>query len=228
MKIKELRAAIRVDQRQLAQRVGVSQAAVSKWERGSEPDGEYLARIARIAAETGELDIADYFRRMNAESSPATIELQNRELASMPQPFDASDHERVGIPLLRDSAAAGIGRRINDADIEDVLHLPYSLCPNPKQTRALRVVGDSMSPILEDGYIVAIDVTVVDPARLYGRMVAARGPDEGVTIKWLRKIENDVLLVPQHTSLRHSPQLISRTSGWKIIGPVLLWIGIPK
>jgi hypothetical protein len=47
---------------------------------------------------------------------------------------------------------------------------------------------------------VLIDLTQKDPKRLVNDMVAARDAEGGVTIKWLRKIGNYYMLVPQHTS----------------------------
>jgi hypothetical protein len=63
-------------------------------------------------------------------------------------------------------------------------------------------------------------------------MVAARGPEGGVTIKWLRKVGKDLLLIPQNTSKRHQPVILTRGgeegSGWHIVGKVLWWIGMPS
>jgi SOS-response transcriptional repressor LexA len=89
-------------------------------------------------------------------------------------------------------------------------------------------IGDSMSPILEDGYVVAIDTADRDPKKLLNAMVAARDPEGGVTIKWLRKVGDDVMLIAQHTSPRYNPIFLNREPGWAIIGKVLFWIGKPS
>jgi SOS-response transcriptional repressor LexA len=138
--------------------------------------------------------------------------------------------DAVGVRLLKDPAAAGTPRAINEKDVDEVLPLPKSLCPNADHLVCIRVEGDSMSPILEAGYIVAIDTSQVDPRRLHGNMVAARAPDGGVTIKWLRKSGKDLMLIPQHTSMRHQPVVLPATEEdheWGIVGRVLWWLGTP-
>ena len=45
-KLSELRKTHKVTQEQLAQHLGVSAQAVSKWENGSYPDGDLLPKIA--------------------------------------------------------------------------------------------------------------------------------------------------------------------------------------
>jgi len=140
--------------------------------------------------------------------------------------------EAVGIPLLKDAAAAGTPRQVQEREIEEVLALPESWCPNPETIVCIKIMGDSMSPILEDGYIVAVDTAQKDHLRLYGQMVAARDPDGGVTIKWFRKVGDDEMLIAQHTSKRHQPIILPRGSnddhGWVIVGKVLWWIGKPS
>jgi SOS-response transcriptional repressor LexA len=134
--------------------------------------------------------------------------------------------ETVAIPLLKDAAAAGLPRLIQEREIAEKLLLPRKWFPDAQAVRCIRVKGDSMSPILEDDYIVAIDTTQADPRKLVGQMVAAGDPEGGVTVKWLRRTGSNLILVPQHTSVRHNPVVLE--PGWRIIGRVLFWIGKPK
>ena len=48
MQLQKLRKSKGVKQEQLAEHLGVSTQAVSKWENGSYPDGDLLPRIARF------------------------------------------------------------------------------------------------------------------------------------------------------------------------------------
>ena len=130
------------------------------------------------------------------------------------------------IPLLHDAAAAGSPRLVEESEVDDMIVARTSMCPHPGKTVCIRVSGDSMSPILENGYIVAIDTAETDHRRLYNHMVAARDPEGGVTIKWFRNHGGEEMLIPQHTSTRYPPVLIGRDQ-WKIIGKVLWWIGMP-
>ncbi|HEX7289473.1 MAG TPA: S24 family peptidase [Candidatus Angelobacter sp.] len=141
--------------------------------------------------------------------------------------------EAVQIPLLKDAAAAGTPRQMQEGEFDEILPLPASLCPHPDKIICFRIAGDSMSPILEEGYIVAVDTAQQDHAHLHGQMVAARDPEGGVTVKWLRRVGRDWMLVPQHTSKRHQPVILTREgsedgeASWQIVGKVLWWIGMP-
>jgi SOS-response transcriptional repressor LexA len=139
------------------------------------------------------------------------------------------DHEIGGrqVPVLRDAAAAGTPRAIDEGEIEYTLTFPPSLLPRGGKLFGVKIEGDSMSPFLETGYVVLIDVASRSPERLAGRMVAAREGD-GLTIKWLRKQGDGVyLLVPQNTSLRHQIHIMHADGDWSIVGEVVKWIGEP-
>lgn len=85
-----------------------------------------------------------------------------------------------------------------------------------------------MSPVLEDGYMVIVDTHPIEHRNLYGQMVAAQDPEGGITVKWLRKVGREEMLVAQHTSTRYQPVILSSDPGWRIIGRVLFWIGKPS
>jgi SOS-response transcriptional repressor LexA len=133
----------------------------------------------------------------------------------------------VFIPLLKDSAAAGTPRALDEKNIETQLEIPAWMCPKAKGCVAIRVTGDSMSPILEDGYIVLVDTTQRDPKKLVNEMVAARDSEGGVTFKWLRKMKNVYVLMPNHTSLRHDPIVIDSDDDYAVVGRIVHFIGQP-
>lgn len=60
-KIRALRLRLRLRQGQLAARVGVTQATVSRWENGAEPDFDHMQRLADLAGESVE-DFAGHSR----------------------------------------------------------------------------------------------------------------------------------------------------------------------
>ena len=112
-------------------------------------------------------------------------------------------------------------------EVDYILHFPPHMLPRGgKLIAGCGVAGDSMSPLLEDGYIALVDVSLHEPNRLIGKMVAAREAD-GITLKWLRKQGDVYLLVPQNTSPRHSIQILSTEGEWSIVGEVVKWIGEP-
>jgi phage repressor protein C with HTH and peptisase S24 domain len=74
-----------------------------------------------------------------------------------------SDEEAfVAVPLLpvRAATPGEQGDKVADLDQlkpEAMLAAPAKWCPNPAATVSLRVKGNSMSPLILDGYIIAMD-----------------------------------------------------------------------
>jgi SOS-response transcriptional repressor LexA len=180
-----------------------------------------------------------FMQRAGLDKSDVLAMLPELELPARPQPkievFAATGeglHLKrksgyIAVPLLVDPAAAGEPRLIDDNQVEDMIIVRGALCPHPEQTVCVKVKGDSMSPVLLDGYVVAIDTTITERKALYRQMVAAIGPSDGCTIKWLRKSGKDELLVPQHTTPFYDPIVITNNPEWRIIGKILWWLGHP-
>jgi transcriptional regulator with XRE-family HTH domain len=213
-RLKELRTRIGFTQKELAAAIGVTQSAIAQWEKGSSK----LSPMACVAVGRLAGEEKDWWFNL-AGPRLAEIERSVENQKQVPNNF-------VSVPLLKDSAAAGSGRFIEEKDVEDLLLLPSSWVPHPAGTKCIKIDGNSMSPILEDGYVVAIDTTQRDLKKLVNEMVAARDPEGGVTVKWLRHAKH-YLLVAQHTSVDYNPQILNEDSGWEIIGKVLWWIGKP-
>ncbi|MDR3618519.1 MAG: S24 family peptidase [Paludisphaera borealis] len=66
---------------------------------------------------------------------------------------------------------------------------------NPAQTVGVRMIDDSMNPILPSGSIVAIDRSITNPMELRGRIVAAC-PDGVPMIRWLDVSGRHLILRP--------------------------------
>jgi SOS-response transcriptional repressor LexA len=113
------------------------------------------------------------------------------------------------------------------AAVEEILFIPRQWCPHPNSTFCLRIQGRSMHPVLDDGYVVAVDSYCVDPSCLEERMVAARDPGGAITVKWLRKVGDDYMLMPQDTAPEYPPVRMTGESGWGLMGEVIWWIGRP-
>lgn len=212
-RIRAVRQANGLTQKQFAERFGVTQGAVSNWEKGVDRPG--ILPLAKLAGMTVNEELRDYFRQ---ESRLGTY----IETPSTPQvPAEARP-----IPMLRDAVAAGTPRAIDESEIAQVLMMPKPWFPASGELFALRVAGDSMAPIIGDGYIVIVDTSRRDPRKLVERMVAAREGD-GVTIKWLRKDGSTYLLVPQHVSPRIPVRIMRAEGDFSIVGEVVKWIGQP-
>jgi len=59
---------------------------------------------------------------------------------------------------------------LSDAPIEGMMAAPKDWCPNPAYTSCLRVRGSSMAPMIQDGYVVAVDSSQIDMNGLDGKL----------------------------------------------------------
>ncbi|MEZ2347406.1 S24 family peptidase [Terriglobus sp. RCC_193] len=201
------RKRLKLNQSELAQTLGTGQTNVSKWEKGKDKPPH-----------TALLVMADLV--------PDSEKGQWQEWAGIkPQP--PSPREPRDIAVLRDAAAAGTPRMVNEKEIDFRLSLPAHLLPVGGKLFGVPIEGDSMSPVLETGYIAIVDINRRDPKKLQNRMVAARDEDGGVTIKWLRYQDPMYLLVPQNTSQRHPVYIVREGDQVSIVGEVVMWIGKP-
>lgn len=241
-KIKDLRLALGVSQEQLARRLEVTKKTVAEWEQARQlPSPERALQLARMAA-PGPLRrwlTQQALSRIGADT-PLVLDalLAGRRAGQGPLPaaelrvvtaadwserfraLEGLDHY-APIPLLKDAAAAGSPRQISEADIDGYALIYYAWCPNPSNFTCLRVRGDSMTPILDDGAIVAVDHTQRDPLALNQKMIAARLED-GVTVKWLERQPDGALrLVPENKN--HPTLTLPRSSENPIIGLVSWW-----
>jgi len=132
----------------------------------------------------------------------------------------------VPIPLISASIAAGEPLVIEEKDIEHFVIVSQAWVKQGHTYRCLRVRGNSMHPIISDGFIVAVNLTENDPAKLEHQIVAARH-NEGVVIKYLLLTEKDYVLTPHNLS-EYKPIVIPRTTPHTIIGKVVWWWGTPK
>lgn len=228
----------RLSRKAFAAKLNITEQTVSNWLRGvKEPSPEHYFRMAKIWPQADQVPFL--LKRAADKSGAFHIPGLDKMLGQSKKPvrgarqakFGKSSSEAVTIPLLKDAAAAGTPRQLQENEIDDMLPVPGSLCPHPDAIVCIRVEGDSMSPVLEPGYIIAVDTAQTDRARLYNQMVAARDPEGGVTIKWFRKSGTAEMLLPNHTSKRHQPVVLAPPAegeqGWTIIGKVLWWIGMP-
>jgi len=239
LQIKELRRILDLSQEQLARRLEVTKKTVAEWEQGRQPPSpERLLQLAKLAP-PGEMRhwlTRHALLSIGAETNLVLEALLNGRTGGpgplpggdlrVVAPADWSDRLRAlegldhyaAVPLLRDPAAAGAARAISESDIEGYVLVPYGWCPDTQNFTCLRVRGDSMTPILNDGAIAGVDHTQRDPALLHQQLVAARYED-GVTIKWLeRQPDGALLLVPENKS--HATLHLPRAEGNPIIGGV--------
>lgn len=239
--ITNVRKRLKLSQEKLAEALSTSQSNVAKWETGAyKPSPEHWMGLARLSE--GEPESLAFMERAGVPSSffmkggskgmiPTAIaedavrEAERRRIAELAASGKLNELEGVlrHIPLLRDAAAAGTPRAIDEREIERLIPLPRDFVPRAGTLFAIKVKGDSMDPILLEGHIAIVDVDKRDPKQLVNCMVVAR--DDGITIKWLREDDGEFLLVPHHVSVRHPVRRLRR--GTEIVGLVVKWIGQP-
>jgi len=77
------------------------------------------------------------------------------------------------------------GDRVADLDQlkpEAMLAAPKKWCPNPASRGSLLVTGSSMSPLILDGYIIAVDTSDTAHGDLIGKIVVAWNREKGLLV----------------------------------------------
>ena len=125
----------------------------------------------------------------------------------------AEARARGAAPLAELGVAAGTGRELFDEPCDAWVTLPDGL-PAARYV-ALRVVGDSMTPLLHSGDVVLVDLDAAVPP---GAIAVARHPDHGSVVKRVLRAEGGALrlvsLNPAYPSLELPP------GAGSVLGPV--------
>lgn len=155
----------------LAESIGVSRQAVSKWRNGSaSPSGDKVARLA----EYFEVRF-DYFYQ--DEINPDHINYVLEE----------SKRNRLGVPIIGSIQA---GYPVQSFDTPDGFIKIES--PNIMDLFALRVVGDSMLPLVMDGDVIICNKSIDN---VNGKICAVTVDNES-TLKRVRIDSTGVTLIP--------------------------------
>ena len=134
-----------------------------------------------------------------------------------------SEKECISIPLISESVAARDPLVIKEEHIEGFVCL-YRTWLKPGHTYCcIHVRGDSMHPIISDGFLVAIDLNENNPLKLENQIVAARYHGR-VTLRYLKLTEKEHVLLP-HNTVELKPIVFQRIAPNPIIGKVAWWCG---
>jgi phage repressor protein C with HTH and peptisase S24 domain len=139
---------------------------------------------------------------------------------------ELEDH--VELPIVKQGVRVVAPASLERAQIQEMITISRHLVPVPDATVCVRVESDSMRPILEPGYIAAIEFSAIDKERDMDRMVAARGPGERIAFFWLRTVGGELTLIPHNMNSGETAIMLRRDKRWKSLGRVLWWIGMPK
>jgi len=238
--IERFRRNLKLTQSQLAKQLGASSMSVSRWERGlvEIPANVYI-KLGNLAGDPlcwyfwgqAGLRSEDVMRVLPAardrlhESRMASVLVVHAGAKKKPAPTQA---DLVAIPLLPVYAATPGEQGDKEVDLEQVrpetmLAAPRNWCPSPNSTICLRVKGNSMSPLILDGYIIAVDTMDVHRETLVGHIVVALNAEKGLLVSRLIRFDHTDALVSDHRE--YESISLAPESAWRILGKVLWWIG---
>jgi len=237
--IEKLRRRLNLSQSRLGQQLQYSAMAISRWERGlQEPPADSYIKLGDLA---GNPDCWYFWERAGLKSSDVirALPIDKRLFPKSAFPdFDivvagSGGKKRskvktqlVAIPLL--SVHAGtLGEEgdntldLDKAPVEDMIAAPASWCPNPASTSCLRVKGMSMSPLIHDGDILAVDYSSSNHAELDGKIVVAWNKDKGLCVSRFRRYRGVEVLEAENRD--YESVTLNSDRGWRIIGKILWW-----
>lgn len=194
----------------LARKAGIVQSSISRYVTGKgSPRGEEAVKLARALGVSCDL-------LLTGHDPPAAVRLED-----LPQPriiwsdaIDANDRNGLAateqmkqaihaedyraIPIVEGSVAAGAARVVSE-QIEGFAVVYQPSLGNRTNLVAVRVSGDSMSPILTDGSMVIVDR---GDRRIRPGMAFLVRVDGGVTVKFLELDGQDLVLIAENRAYR--------------------------
>lgn len=243
--ILRLRHRLDLSQSEFGSRLHYSAMAVSRWETGKqEPTSRCFIQLGTMAGQPecwlfwarAGLKSAD-LRQMFPDTNSTVRALASADFeivragsgVKRKRPKGAPKLQMVAVPLLGVHAGT-IGQTggefadLDSALAEEMIAAPAFWCPNPAQTHCLRVKGTSMSPLISDGDIVAVDASQTNPEELNRKIVVAWHRDNGLSLA--RFIDADGVHLLESENRDYSPVTVEKDRKWQIVGKVLWWIRI--
>lgn len=230
---------LKLSQAELAERVGVSPATVSRWVQGrQEPTAEFYVALGNLArpphgvyfwerAGVDSAALSDASLRNVPVSMP--VKLRDLKLVStrkLSRQLDGAGNA-VAIPLLNITA---YGDRIpprqnvtvSEVAIEEILLAPLVWCPHPEKMIAIHFDGESMLPTITPGSLLFIDSAIRERDRLHQRIAVIAHRDLGFKVARFQRISGADLLIS--ANYKFLPVNVTNASKWKIFGEVMWWI----
>jgi SOS-response transcriptional repressor LexA len=236
-----LRRNMHLDQAAFGERLRCSAMTVSRWERGvQEPPSHAYIELGNMSGDP----VCWFFwgrAGLRNEDLMRVVPQLRRRLAKTAMPdFEIvtagsggkkrlrSKVQLVAVPLLK-VVAASHGERgddtsvLREAPFESMIAAPKDWCPNPASTSCLRVKGQSMMPLIQDGYVVAVDSAQSERSKLDGKIVIAWHRDMGLTVSRFQRYGHTDTLQPENRD--YESITLDSKHKWKILAKVLWWIG---
>lgn len=238
-RVEKLRHRLHLTQSGLGHQLQCSAMAISRWERGlQEPPADCYIRLGDLA---GNPDCWYFWERAGLKSSNVISALPKDKRIFPKSAFPEFDivvagsggkirsekkTQLVAIPLLSVHAGAHgeNGDKILDLDkapAEDMIAAPSAWCPNPASTSCLRVKGTSMSPMINDGDILAVDYSQTNHAQLDSKIVVAWHKDKGLSVSRFKSYRGVEVLEAENRD--YESVTLGFDRDWRIVGRILWW-----
>ncbi len=239
--IVDLRRKLRFNQSELGRRLHYSAMAISRWERGEqEPTDRGYIELGNLAGDPlcwyfweraglnneNLLGVAPMLRQRVENARFQNLEIVTAGTGGRKQA--GGKMQLVAIPLLGIVAAShgeqgGNPSSILSGPVQSMIAAPKDWCPNPASTRCLQVRGKSMTPLIPDGCIVAVDSSQTNHDLLNGKIVVAWHKNKGLAVSRFRRFDHTEILEPANDG--YESISLSAKNRWKILARVLWWIG---
>jgi phage repressor protein C with HTH and peptisase S24 domain len=232
--ITALRERFSINQAELARRMGCSAMTISRWERGLlQPSAEHFIQLGNLG---NKIQAWFFWERAGIQPAKMAGALSGHSHETGRTSTKGNDRSGAGskkksgtvnVPLLRASIGthgqAGDKRSLRTIPAAEAVSVPARWCPNPDYTSLIPVKGHGMEPLIRDGDIVAVDSFQTEREKLYGKIVVATSPTQGLSLAHLRRY--DTLDVFESENRRLEPVILNKGGNdWRIVGKVLWWI----
>lgn len=164
-RIKEERKKRGWSQAFLAERVGVTQAAISEIERDVPKSSGLVVPIAKAFKVDAHYltDGKEYVSRNTPQQEEDVYILGGERHGQI-----ASPSEYIMIPRYDVRGSCGDGIDVNEVNIVDSMPFPASIAkmlslPEPELLAVVQASGDSMSPTINDGQVLIVNTVDVEP-----------------------------------------------------------------
>jgi len=218
LRIKEIRTPLGLNQTEFGKLFGVTQEAVSFWERGGYPDSQVLLRIAKRGDTTVEWLLSGKKERTVKESHL----INKLSLKKNASPL-MNIRGYKPVPLLHDHVSNGSPKIITQEHIAEFLWLPPLFWKS--NLYLVRMRNDFMDPILKKADIVGICEWFNNIRALEGIITGIWLPEKGISIGWLSFQKKHWVLNPQNH--QHSRSIIKIQKGIRFFR-VIWWWGFPN
>ncbi|UXR50973.1 LexA family protein [Staphylococcus simulans] len=193
--IKSRRKELNLTLEQVGNLVGVGKSTVRKWETG---DIENMKRdkIVKLAKA---LRVSPSYIMGIEEDQPQPVTLPVKKIPVVSK-------ISAGLPIY------------SEENLIDYIYFATNKLNSDKETFGLKVSGDSMDKIFQDGDIVVVEKdSVVENGQLGVVMINGYN----ATVKRIRYNGEQIILIPESNNTNHYPQVYGEQDEVKIIGRVI-------